>query len=139
VTAREKAIAAALAGIDWRYPCLLWIADYLLDETGIDHAGALRTIEWNERRVMRQLRALAVQGQGECLVERAIDAFARHLGWEEAGECRQGAVMIGVYRDLAPNGSPAIFDGESRWICAALGGGMISATRLPHRVWEVKR
>ena len=128
-----------MVGVDWEYPCLLWIADYLLDETGYDYARELRHIQWNERRSMRHLRALAVQGHGKKLVERALDALARGHGWEAADECRQGAVMVGVFRDMAPNGSPAIFDGESRWICAALGGGMISTNRLPHRVWEVKQ
>lgn len=127
-----------MGGIDWGYPCLLWVADYLLDETGRDFAEAFRAVEWNERRAMRQLLALAMQGHGECLVERALDAAARWNGWEEADGPRQGAVMIGVYRRVSANGTAAIFDGESRWIAGVLGGGVITSGALPERMWEVK-
>lgn len=132
-------MAAAHRGIGWEYPCLIWVADYLREEVGTDFAAAFRQGgKWGERRALLLLRGLALQGRGACLVERAMDAMATAHGWAEAGENRQGAVMIGVFRDLAPNGSPAIFDGTSRWICAVLGGGMLSMGRFPDKVWEVR-
>lgn len=137
--AAAKALARARRGVDWSRPCLIWIADFVLDATGIDHATGWRGRTWDEASALAELRRLAGGGRGECDVERAIDAFASNLGWEAAEGPRQGAVMVGVYRGLADNGSPAVFDGADRWIVALLGGGWKSLRADPDRMWEVPR
>lgn len=134
----SNAMAAAYAGLDWSRPCLMWLADYLLEATGKDFAADWRGIAWNERRALRELRRLAISGKGETLVERAMDAMA--AGWEPVSECRQGAVLVGVFNKLARDGSPAIFDGQDRWILGHIGGGGVTVTGLfPDRAWEVSR
>lgn len=139
MNAREAAVHTALEGLTWERPCLIWLADYLLAETGHDYAAEWRGIRWSERTAMRALKGLAVAGRGERLVERAMDAMARAQGWPEADGNRQGAVMIGVYRGLARDGVPAIFDGASRWIAGHIGGGLASLGMFPDRAWEVLR
>lgn len=137
MTAIENAIARARRGIDWHYPCLIWVADYLLDATGVDYAIGWRRRAWDEPSAKRALVALSRGGRGISAVEKALDNMAEAQGWERAEENRQGAVMIGVYSDLAENGSAAVFDGTDRWIVAQLGGGCVSIGQFPDRAWEV--
>lgn len=139
MNAREAAVHTALQGLTWERPCLIWLADYLVAETGRDYAADWRGIRWTERTAIRALKGLAVQGRGERLVERVIDAMARLHGWPEADSNRQGAVMIGVYRGLARDGVPAIYDGEARWIAGHIGSGLASLGEFPDRAWEVVR
>lgn len=133
----KHAIARAERGIDWNYPCLIWVADYLLEATGVDYASGFRRVEWDEPSAKRALVRLSGGGKGASAVEKALDIMAQELGWEAVEENRQGAVMIGVYSDLAENGSTAVFDGTDRWIVAQLGGGCVSIGRFPDRAWEV--
>lgn len=126
-------------GLDWSYPCLVWIADYLLDATGIDPAAEWREIAWDEATARSLLARLAVPGKGETAVERALCAFAERFGWEAADGPRQGAVMIGVYTAEDGVGVPAIFDGQDRWIVSNTGRGWTSVKADPARMWEVRR
>lgn len=137
MTPVENAIDRARRGIDWSYPCLIWVADYLLAATGVDYASGFRRVEWDEATAKKTLVRLAAGGQGRSAVEKTLDTMARQLGWEPVEENRQGAIIIGVYSDLADNGSAAIFDGTDRWIVAQLDGGCISMGRFPDRAWEV--
>jgi hypothetical protein len=134
VTPLQSAMIAAEAGTEWR--CLIWLCDYLLAETGRDPGRAWRHItRWDERTALREM--LRLDGTGDVLVERSLDAGARLHGWVENDGPRQGAVMVGVYRSLSPNGSPAIFDKRSRWILPLFGGGWVSTKDAPDRMWEV--
>lgn len=134
----KHAIARAERGIDWRYPCLLWVADYLLEATGVDYASGWRRVEWDEASAKRALVRLASGGNGVSAVERALDNMAQVLDWEPAEENRQGAVMIGVFNGLAADGVPAIFDGTDRWIAGHVEGGAVTSIgKFPDRAWEV--
>jgi hypothetical protein len=134
-----NAIARARSGLDWSYPCLIWIADYLRDATGTDYASDWRAVQWDEATAKRALARLAAGGNGATAVERAIDIMARSLGWPEVDSNQQGAVLIGVFNDLAAAGSPSIFDGSDRWILGHIKGGGVTVTGVfPDRAWEVR-
>lgn len=140
MTAIENAIVRARRGIDWQYPCLIWVADYLLDATGVDYAIGWRRVGWDEPTAKRALVALSRGGRGISAVEKALDNMAEAQGWERAEENRQGAVMIGVFNELAADGVPAIFDGTDRWIAGHVGGGAVTSVGVfPDRAWEVLR
>lgn len=140
------AIARANRGLDWSYPCLIWIADYLRDATGRDPAESWRHVKWDEAGARHSLARLAVAGEGETAVERALDAIARRDGWIESDLMMQGAVMVGVY-DAASLidgqderiGVPAIYDGQRRWLVSNDGNGVASIEIKPRRMWEVPR
>lgn len=125
-------------GLDWSYPCLIWIADYLLDATGRDPAADWRKIDWSEETARHELGRLAVPGTGCTAVERALDVIANRDGWREADCPMQGAVMIGVYTSSDGIGVPAIFDGQDRWIISNDGKGWASVATRPERMWEVQ-
>lgn len=138
-SAVADAIARARSGLDWSYPCLIWIADYVLDATGTDYASDWRAVKWDEATAKRALARLAVGGNGSSAVERAIDVMARALGWPEVDCNQQGALLIGAFNDLAAAGSPAIFDGSDRWVLGHLEGGGVTVTGVfPDRAWEVR-
>jgi len=139
MTALDDAVRRTIEGLSWERPCLVWVADYLRDETGRDFAAEWRGVGWTEPRSRRELARLALGGNGKTQVERAIDAMARRHGWPQVQENRQGAILIGVFNGAAPNGSPAIFDGESRWILGIMGGGMATTGAMPDRAWEIAR
>lgn len=131
------AMARAAHGLDWSYPCLIWLADYLRDATGTDWAAAWRDRTWSENTARRELARIAIGGSGRTAVECAMDRAARQHGWLEAECPMQGAVMVGVYTD--PDGEvgiPAIFDGSRRWMHAGTGAVTITAAP-PERMWEV--
>lgn len=130
-------MARASGGLDWSYPCLIWIADYLRDATGRDPAAAWRTIRWDEAKARHELGRLAVGGEGATAVERALDAIAKRDGWLVADGPRQGAVMIGCLTSEDGVGVPAIFDGERRWIVSNDGHGWTSVAAKPERMWEI--
>ena len=131
------AIARARSGLDWSYPCLIWVADFVRDATGTDYASDWRGVEWTEATAKHALTRLAAGGEGETAVEKAVDNLARAVGWEAADGPRQGAVMIGVYRAEDGIGVPAIFDGESRWIVSNTGKGWRTLSAAPERMWEI--
>lgn len=137
MTALDLAVRSAMDGLGWERPCLVWVADYLRDETGRDFAAEWRGVGWTEPRSRRELARLALGGSGHTQVERAMDAMARRHGWPPVHENRQGAVMVGVFNTAAPNGSPAIFDGEGRWILGVMGGGLVTTGLMPDRAWEI--
>ncbi|CAN7585978.1 hypothetical protein LJR016_004323 [Devosia sp. LjRoot16] len=132
-----NAIARARSGLDWSYPCLIWIADYVRDATGTDYAFDWRAVQWDETTAKRALARLAAGGNGSTAVERAIDVMARALGWAEVDGNRQGAVLIGVFDADDGVGVPAIFDGENRWIISNDGEGVTVTGVLPKRMWEI--
>lgn len=132
-----NAIARARSGLDWSYPCLIWVADFVRDATGLDYASDWRGIAWTESSARQALLRLAADGEGETAVEKAIDNLARVAGWEAADGPRQGAVMIGVYTAEDGIGVPAIFDGESRWIVSNTGNGWATLSAAPERIWEI--
>lgn len=132
------AIARARVGLDWSRPCLIWLADYLLDAGYRDIAADWRGIAWGDVRSRRELVLLARRGQGGSPVGAVMDWLAREHGWEAADGPRQGAVMVGVFDALAADGVPAIFDGRDRWIAGGVAGGVTSIGRMPDRAWEVK-
>ena len=140
------AIARASRGLDWSYPCLIWIADYVRDVTGNDPAAALRHIAWDQQRAQRHLARLAKRGEGQTDVERVLDYIAKRDGWVEAECAMQGAAMIGVYDGAVadgplwrPTGAPAIYDGQKRWICSTDGASVSSVELKPRRMWELPR
>ena len=136
----KHAMERAAGGLGWSYPCLIWVADYLLEATGIDYALGWRNRDWNEATATLALARLAAGGQGATSVEKALDNMARAQGWEPVTENRQGAVMIGVFNGIGPDGEgvPAIFDGESRWIAGHVEGRRIESIGLfPDRAWEL--
>lgn len=133
------AMARASRGLDWSYPCLVWIADYLVDATGRDPAEGWRQTEWDEASAKASLARLAVHGEGETAVERALDFIARRDGWESADGPRQGAVMVGCYTAADGIGVPAIFDGDRRWIISNDGRGWTALSAQPPRMWEISR
>lgn len=136
----NNAILTASRGLDWSRPCLIWIADYLLAETGRDPAADWRQIEgWEEGRAKRELATLAAAGDGDSRVSRALDVIASREGWEPATENRQGALMVGVYDKAATDGVPAIFDGRNGWLLARMEPGCIIVKDMPDRIWEVPR
>ncbi len=139
MTAVERAIARASRGLDWSYPCLVWVGDYLLDATGTDFAADWREIAWDEATARFSLARLSVAGVGGTAVERALDAAARRFAWDEADGPRQGAVMVGVYTADDGIGVPAIFDGQKRWIVSNDGKSVTSLDAEPARMWEVRR
>lgn len=132
-----NAIARARSGLDWSRPCLIWLADYLVDAGYHDVAADWRGIEWGEVRSRRELVLLARRGEGVSPVGCVMDWLAREHGWEPADSARQGAVMVGVYDRLAADGVPTIFDGQDRWIAGQVGGGVTSLRAMPDRAWEV--
>ena len=132
-----NAIARARAGLDWSRPCLIWLADYLVDEGHPDIAAEWRGIGWGEVRSRRELVLLARRGAGNSPVGCVMDWLARKHRWEPADSARQGAVMVGVLDGLAADGVPAIFDGQDRWIAGIGGGGWSSIRTMPDRAWEV--
>lgn len=142
MSAVSAAIARASAGLDWSYPCLLWLADYLRDETGIDYASDWRRQPWTEATAKRALARLAAGGEGATAVERVLDNAARSLDWHEADAQMQGAVMIGVYDGIEPGGEaigiPAIFDGADRWVFSNDGKGVTVTGLPPRRMWEIR-
>lgn len=138
MTAITAAIARASRGLDWSYPCLIWVADYLSDATGRDPAESWRHVNWNEEAAKHSLARLAAAGEGDTAVERALSVIASREGWEPADGPRQGAVMIGVYTSPDGEGAPAIFDGSRRWIVSINGTGWTSVEAAPGRMWEVK-
>lgn len=141
IDAVATAMARARCGLDWSYPCLMWVADYLRDATGTDFAVGWRAEGWTEWSARRALLQLAGDGEGATLVERVIDAFARTHGWAPAEAPMQGAVMIGVYDgidlDGEPIGVPAIFDGSDRWVLSNDGKGVTVTGTPPRRMWEI--
>lgn len=137
MSALQSAMAAADRGLDWSRPCLIWVADYLAEATGIDPAAAWREVAWDEGSARRHLAMLALGGVGSTAVERAIDGMAKRLGWVEADGPRQGAVMIGVFTSADGVGVPAIFDGGKRWVFSNTGRGWTSTAEMPVRMWEV--
>jgi len=141
----SNAIARASRGLDWSYPCLIWIADYVWDVTGVDPAAALRHVEWDQTGAQRHLARLARRGEGETDVERALDYIAKRDGWVEVECAMQGAAMIGVYDGAMqfgpvwrPTGFPGIYDGQKRWICSTDGASVSSVDMKPKRMWELK-
>jgi len=132
-----NAIARARSGLDWSYPCLIWVADFVREATGTDYASDWRGVKWTEATAKHALTRLAAGGEGETAVEKAVDNLARAVGWEAADGPRQGAVMIGVYRAEDGIGVPAIFDGESRWIVSNTGKGWRTLSAAPERMWEI--
>ena len=132
-----NAIARARSGLDWSYPCLIWVADFVRDATGTDYASDWRGVEWTEATAKHALTRLAAGGEGETAVDKDVDNLARAVGWEAADGPRQGAVMIGVYRAEDGIGVPAIFDGESRWIVSNTGNGWATLSAAPERMWEI--
>ncbi|MFA5897927.1 MAG: hypothetical protein WC829_02320 [Hyphomicrobium sp.] len=139
MTPLQAALARADRGLDWSYPCLIWVADYVRDATGTDYAAKWRGVGWTEASAKLALARLAAAGNGQTAVERAIDTCARASGWAEADGPRQGAVMIGVFAAIDGVGIPAIFDGQSRWIVSNDGRGWTSTIQKPIRIWEILR
>lgn len=138
MSAVADAIARASRGLDWSYPCLIWLADYIRDATGRDPAESWRHVEWNEERARHSLARLAAAGEGETAVERALSVIASRDGWEAADGPRQGAIMVGCYSSPDGEGAPAIFDGSRRWIVSITGKGWTSVEAPPQRMWEIK-
>lgn len=126
----------AARGLDWSYPCLIWVADYLRDETGEDFAADWRGIAFDEPQAKRELARLAIAGEGGAAVDRALSGLAKRFGWIERDGARQGAVMIGVYTDPNGEGYPAIFDGWKGWLVAFLGDATV-LPKQPDRMWEI--
>lgn len=139
MSAIANAMTRAGRGLDWSYPCLIWVADYLRDELGRDPAEAWRDMVWDEQRARGQLARLAVAGEGATAVERALDVIATRDGWAPADGPRQGAVMVGVFTSEDGIGVPAIFDGQDRWIVSNDGQGWASIKGQPSRIWEIAR
>lgn len=139
MTAFDAAFARASRGLDWSYPCLIWLADYLKAATGRDPAESWRHIGWDETTAKGSLARLAVAGEGDSAVERALDAIARREGWREAEGPEQGAVMVGVFptMDDPEEGAPAIFDGWRGWLVTYAGCATVLRD-LPKRIWEVR-
>lgn len=137
MNAFNLALARASHGLTWEYPCLIWLADFIRDETGKDPAAAWRSMGWTERTARRELSLLARGGEGRTAVEMAIDVMAKREGWIEEDAPMQGMVMIGVYTE--PDGDigvPAIFDGERRWLVSGTGAATITA-KPPERLWVI--
>jgi len=133
----DAALARAARGLDWSYPCLIWVADYLEAEVGLDYAAEYRRFAFDEESATRRLAKLALEGNGTSAVERALDGLARRFGWEERDGPRQGAVMIGVYNAPDGEGYPGIFDGWRGWLVAFRGDA--SVLRVPPgRMWEIE-
>ncbi len=134
----DDALIRAATGLDWSCPCLIWVADYLRAATGRDPAEDWRWAEWNELIARHELMKLAVGGQGDTAVERALDAIARRDGWRETDAAEQGGVMVGVYTaaDDDSIGVPAIFDGWRGWLIAYRGAATI-LREPPKRMWVV--
>lgn len=135
MTAFDAAFSRAASGLDWSYPCLIWVADYLAAATRSDPAAGYRHIKWTERKARASLARLAGPGDGQTPVERALDVIARRDGWQPADGPRQGALMVGVYRD-GEIGYPAIFDGWRGWLVAYFGQATILRI-APERMWEI--
>lgn len=131
------ALSRASSGLTWGYPCLIWIADYVRDETGKDWAKRWRGIEWDEQSARHHLARLAVRGEGGTAVERTMDGFAKDAQWEEVDGARQGMPMIGVYDGPDGVGVPAIFDGSRRWVYSNDGAGLRSTPNPPKRMWVI--
>lgn len=140
MSAFEAAFKRAAGGLDWSYPCLIWVADYVRAETGRDPADEWRAVRWNEADAKRLLALIAMHGQGATRVERALDAIAKREGWQPCDGARQGACMIGVF--TAPDdpaiGIPAIFDGWKGWLVCYFGVATILRGE-PIRIWEIAR
>lgn len=137
VDAFNLAISRASSGLTWGYPCLIWIADYVRDETGTDWAKRWRSIEWDEASARHYLARLAIRGSGDTAVERTMDGFAKDAEWDEADGPRQGSAMIGVYDGPEGVGIPAIFDGARRWVYSNDGRGITSTAQAPKRMWVI--
>jgi hypothetical protein len=135
----NEAIVTASRGLDWSRPCLIWVADYLLAETGRDPAADWRREAWREIEAKRALISLASEGHGNSSVSQALDVIARREGWEPATETRQGAIMVGVFDGGAIDGVPAIFDGLRGWLVGRMQPGCMVVQALPDRIWEVPR
>lgn len=131
------AMARAALGLDWSYPCLIWVMDYVRDETGVDYAANWRGIQWTKSRAMREMAKVADDGGGLTLVDKALDATALRHGWPEREGGQQGAVMVGCYTS-SDIGIPAIYDGHGRWLLCGTGAAMVTRAE-PDRVWEVPR
>jgi len=133
----DNAMTRAARGIDWTYPCLIWVADYLLEATGKDFAAEWRGLTFDEAETKRHLINLAAFEPGETAVEKALSGLASRFGWEERDGARQGAIMIGVFTDPRDgSGFPAIFDGWKGWLVAYFGDATVLRDR-PIRMWEI--
>lgn len=138
MTPFDAAMARAASGIDWSYPCLIWVADYLRDLTGTDFAADWRGMVFDEPLVMRELAKLAAGHDGATGVERALAGLAARHGWVERDGPQQGAIMIGVYTDPRDGaGFPAIFDGWRGWLVAYFGNATVLRDPPPVRIWEI--
>lgn len=132
----NSALVRASRGLDWSYPCLIWVADYLLEATGIDYALDWRGVVWTEESARRALARLAAGGRGESPVEKAIDVLANAVGWQDRDGPRQGAIMLGIFTDPDGVGFPAIYDGGKGWLVAFKGDATI-VQQTPERMWEI--
>jgi hypothetical protein len=138
MNAVANAVGKARSGLDWSYPCLIWVFDYVLEATGVDYAAPWRRERWDEASARLSLLRAAAGGKGTTAVEKALDRLAREQAFEECDGPRQGAVMVGVY-DTEDDGVgvPAIFDGEGRWIISNTGKGWSTLSVPPKRMWEL--
>lgn len=137
MTAFDTAVSRAAGGIDWSYPCLIWVADYLKEATGVDFAADWRGMAFDEPLVLRELAKLAAGHVGVSAVERAMTGLAERYGWQERDGPQQGAIMVGVYTDPRDSaGFPAIFDGWRGWLVAYFGNATVLRER-PNRIWEI--
>lgn len=134
----RRAMARAEHGLDWSYPCLVWVADYLADATGRDVAAQWRDTAWTRETALAALDALAKGGHGDTAVERAMSAMALREGWVTCDGARQGAVMVGCYvAGDGITGVPAIFDGQDRWLVSQDGRGVRVLKAPPGVIWLV--
>lgn len=131
------ALRAAASRLDWSRPCLVWLADFVLAETGTDISGKWKDCVWDRPTALRALAELAETGVGATEVERAMDTLAKRHGWQRRESAQQGAVMVGVFTDPSTGfGFPAIFDGWRGWLVAYFGNATI-VRDTPVTFWEI--
>lgn len=133
MTAYSRAFVRASAGIDWSRPCLIWLCDYVLDETGVDPAAAWRRAEWTERTAMATMARVGRGHQGDSLVEKALEEAAATCGWAAADVPDGACVGVFQYGDI---GLPAVFDGNGSWLVATAAGAVVTK-RTPKKIWRL--
>jgi uncharacterized protein DUF6950 len=128
------AFDAAMMPFSWRYPCLLWLADYIKQVTGTDPAADWRGVTWDQEKAQAALARLAADAPlGRSDLEWVLIKMADRHGWQWRGAGEQGA-EIGVH-ELDGQGFPSIRNpADGLWLLNATDG-LRTTRRWPASAW----
>lgn len=138
VDAYLAAFNSASRGFRWDYPCLIWLADFVLAATGNDPALDYRDREWDHKSAVAALLGIVSREahNGEKIFVEdytavAVRAFARRFNWPENGDLP----AIGAYAETE-FGVPAISIHKDQWLRYATSGAHVIRTPPPV-IWSL--